>query len=353
LPKIFIYFGYFGIKLKKLVYNIIFYLQTTNTDFTFKRHTDFTFNSPNRHTHAIMSSREQKDYKKLLKEGQVEYYHGLVNYVEMTPSDLSKLNYSGTVALINRFTSLGIWKFNQLLMFLRHLEFLSKGEAEFYKTETMPSKYELLVLKALQEKRLLGEKGPITLQEIEEAKEEEKAKLAREKARIEAEKAHQEFLRTESEEDKKERIKREEEEEKEYYRKIERELEIQDQNDAEDYLEQVAREKEEALEKAKQDAIDKAKQDAIDEATELFWKARREAVAKERAEKKALIVAEMREEVERAISDVRCLFRAEKDEANHLIELDCVMSDAFRVSATNLGNPVVQQTWFGLLSSWF
>jgi len=331
------------------VYNIIFYLQTTHTDFTFKRHTDFTYDSPNRHTHAIMSSREQEDYKELLKEGQVEYYHGLINYAKMTPSDLSRLNYSGTVALINRFTSLSIWKFNQLLMFLRHLEFLSKGEAEFYNTEKMPSKYELLILKALQTKRLLGENYPITLQEIEEAKEEEKAKLAREKARIEAEKAEAEMLRNETSEEKEKRIRRKEE----YYRKIERELEIQDQNDAEDYLEQVAREAEEALEKAKQDAIDKAKQDAIDEATELFWKARREAVAKERAEKKAMIVAKMREEVERAISDVRCLFRAEKDEANHLIELDCVMSDAFRVSATNLGNPVVQQTWFGLLSSWF
>lgn len=297
-----------------------------------------------------MSSREQEDYKELLKEGQVEYYHGLIDYARMTPEDLSKLNYSGTVALINRFTSLGIWKFNQLLMFLRHLEFLSKGEAEFYNTEKMPSKYELLILKALQEKRLLGENYPITLQEIEEAKEEEKAKLAREKARIEAEKAHQEFLRTESEEDKKERIKREEVVKEEYYRKIERELEIQAQIEDEDYLELVASEKEEALEKAKQDAIDKAKQDKIDEATELFWKARREAVAKERAEKKALIVAKMQEESELAIWDVRCLFRAEKDDSEDLIELDSAMSDAPRVSATNLG---VQQTWFGWATSWF
>ena len=300
-----------------------------------------------------MSSQGQKDYKELLKEGQVEYYHGLINYAKMTPSDLSRLNYSGTVALINRFTSLSIWKFNQLLMFLRHLEFLSEREAEFYNTEKIPSRYELLILDALRKKRLLGENYPITLQEIEEAKEEEKAKLAREKARIEAEKAHQEFLRNEPSEEKEKRIKREEVEKEEYYRKIERELEIQDQNEAEDYLEQVAWEKEEALEKAKQDAIDKAKQDKIDEATELFWKARREAVAKERAEKKALIVAKMQEKVELAIWDVRCLFCAEKDDSEDLIEVDCTMSDALRVSATNLGNPVVEKTWFRLLVSWF
>lgn len=305
--------------MKKILYNVIFLLNNTAR---------ICFQLTHYHNHAVMSSRLEPGYTNRIGVdygcGVVDSGYGLINYANINSVYLSTLHYSELVDLINRF-SLGIWTFNQLLMFLRRLEVLSKRESEINNTtEMVRSQYESLVLEELLDRRYAGEDKPITLQEIEKDIVRKKAELAREKARIEEEKALEDMLRNESEEDRSERLKREKEEEEEYIRELEERLRIDDQNEEDDYYDLVEYTKELAQQKALQDVIDQAKKDAILQKKALIRKARQDVMDKANAEK-----AEGR-----------------------LEELDCIMSDAYRVYELNWEHPVIKKPWIDWVSWW-